>query len=231
MEKQRISIGGIPAIQWGEPSDRVYLFVHGKMSNKEEALGFAEIAVNKGYQVVSFDLPEHGERKAEKYPCTAQNGVRDLETVIEYVESRWKSVSLFACSLGAYFSLVAFRGRAFEKCLFLSPVLDMERLIQNMMSWFNVAADELMAKREIPTPMGETLSWDYYTYVRENPIANWASPTWIIYGEKDNLTERSVVDSFAARFGCALKVVPGGEHPLSTPENVGAVAAWIGTNA
>ena len=56
MKKQRFMIEEIPALLWGEDSERLYLVVHGKMSCKEEAEGFARIAVARGYQVLSFDL-------------------------------------------------------------------------------------------------------------------------------------------------------------------------------
>lgn len=231
MKQERITIDGIPAIAWGEPSERAYLFAHGKLSSKDAAAGFAEVAQAKGFQVLSFDLPEHGERRGESYACTAENGVRDLAKIARYVDGRWKGVNLYACSLGAYFSLVAFQGRAFGKCLFQSPVLDMERLIQNMMGWFGVTEAELEKRREIPTPMGETLSLDYYSYVRQHPILAWPSPTAIIWGERDNLTERFVVDSFVRRFGCNLEIVPGAEHPLMAPSDVAAVSRWIAGNA
>ena len=134
--KQKFAIGTIPAIIWGEISDNVYLFVHGKKSRKEEAEGFAGVAVRKGYQVLSFDLPEHGDRLNSNYPCTVQNGVQDLCLVEDYAKDSWKHISLFACSLGVYFSLVAYQEIRFERCLFLSPILDMEHLIRNMMKWF-----------------------------------------------------------------------------------------------
>lgn len=63
MITNRVNIGGIPALIWGEPSDKVYLCVHGKMSSKESAEGIARIAAQRGYQTISFDLPQHGERK------------------------------------------------------------------------------------------------------------------------------------------------------------------------
>ncbi len=52
----------IPAILWGEHTGNLYIAVHGNMSNKadEPIVIFAEEAVKKGYQVLSFDLPEHG---------------------------------------------------------------------------------------------------------------------------------------------------------------------------
>lgn len=62
MEKETLYIDGIPAILWGTASEKIYIHVHGKMSKKEYAEQFAIIADNKGYQTLSFDLPEHGER-------------------------------------------------------------------------------------------------------------------------------------------------------------------------
>lgn len=47
MKIQNIKIGNIPSIIWGDRSDKVYVHVHGKMSCKEHARDFAEIAVKK----------------------------------------------------------------------------------------------------------------------------------------------------------------------------------------
>lgn len=228
--KQKFAIGTIPAIVWGETSNKVYLFVHGKKSRKEEAEDFASIAVRKGYQVLSFDLPEHGDRMNLDYPCTVQNGVHDLSLVGNYAKDKWKHISLFASSLGAYFSLVAYQEISFERCLFLSPILDMERLIQNMMKWFNVSEELLKEKQEIPTPMQETLFWSYYTYVREHPIIKWENPTYILYGSNDNVTERHVVDSFVTKFHCHLEVLENGEHYFHTPEQIEALDRWLDCN-
>lgn len=34
MKLERIEIQGIPALVWGEPSDKVYLCVHGKLAGE-----------------------------------------------------------------------------------------------------------------------------------------------------------------------------------------------------
>ncbi len=227
MHTQKLTIDGIPAIIWGERSDRVYLVVHGKSSCKEDAERFATIAVDKGYQVISFDLPEHGERASLERACTVQNGVQDLRTVMDYVRQNWNSVSLFATSLGAYFSLVAYRDVDFDKCLFSSPILNMQRLIENMMRWFNVTPVQLQVQREIPTPIGETLSWDYYLYVREYPVEVWNSPTAILSPELDNLTEPEVVDEFAERFGALVQRVAGSEHYMHSDAELAIMDAWM----
>jgi len=69
MNKEKIKIGNIPALLYGTNSDNLYIFVHGRYGKKEDADGFAAIAAKIGYQVISFDLPEHGERKDEEYGC------------------------------------------------------------------------------------------------------------------------------------------------------------------
>lgn len=81
MRTERISIQGIPAVVCGEPSERVFLFVHGQNGSKEEAIDFTTHVCRKGWQVVGFDLPEHGERKHETgrfYPWIA---VPELQSV------------------------------------------------------------------------------------------------------------------------------------------------------
>ncbi|QQO11392.1 alpha/beta hydrolase [Breznakiella homolactica] len=147
--------------------------------------------------------------------------------VYAYLKDRYKKFSLCACSLGAYFSLLAYQDIAFERCLFISPILNMERLIKNMMVWANVSENELKKKGTIGTSFGETLSWDYYQYVRENPIRKWDSKTFILYGERDNLTERQVLDSFSKKYSCDVTVMENGEHYFHTPEQLAYLDRWI----
>ena len=65
--------------------------------------------------------------------------------------------------------------------MFISPIVNMEKVITDMMAWANVTEEELCAKREIETSFGETLSWEYLCYVREHPVS-WTIPTEILYG-------------------------------------------------
>jgi pimeloyl-ACP methyl ester carboxylesterase len=108
MTRQNLKIQNIPVILWGEKSDKLFIAVHGNMSNKADdvIVIFAEEAFPKGYQVLSFDLPEHGDRKNESLPCKVQNCVNDLGIIMDYAKSLSDNISLFACSMGAYFSLL-----------------------------------------------------------------------------------------------------------------------------
>lgn len=224
---QEISIQDIPAILWGEKSNKIYIYVHGKMSSKEEAQEFASIASEKGYQVLSFDLPEHGARKNENYSCDVWNGVRDLRMIGEYVIRIWDEISLYGSSLGAYFSLLAYKDYPLHHGLFHSPILDMEQLIKNMMILFEVSEEMLKERQRIPTPMGETLDWNYYCYVKEHPVNRWEVPTAILYGSKDHLTEPHIIDEFVKRYHADLTVLQGSEHYFHTEEQLSFVRQWL----
>lgn len=229
MKITKFYIGKIPVIIWGAKSDKAYIYVHGKMSNKESAEAFARIAENKGYQTISFDLPEHGERKSENYRCDIWNGISDLHQISSYTFANWKSVSLFACSLGAYFSLQAYKDITFEKCFFLSPIVNMEYLIKNMFQWFHVTEEMLYTKREIPTPI-DTLSWDYYQYVKKNPVTRWNSPTYILYGGKDNLQSLQVIENFAKSNSVSLTISEQSEHSFMENGDDKIIKSWICDN-
>ena len=227
MKREHIHLQAIPAIIWGEPSDRAYIYAHGRYGNKEEAEFFAEIAEERGYQVISFDLPQHGERKDDAYPCSVQNGVRDFKILGNYSSRRWKELSFCGSSLGAYFGLVSYRALELDRCLLISPILDMERLIRNMMAALNVSEDELSEKQEIPTPFGETLSWPYYAYVKEHRIEQWEPETHILWGTRDHLTAPEVVRDFCERFHCGLKVMDGAEHYFQESRHLQERELWL----
>jgi pimeloyl-ACP methyl ester carboxylesterase len=163
----------------------------------------------------------------ENYPCSVWNGIHDLKIIGAYAEQGWENIYLYGSSLGAYFSLLAYKNIPIKKGLFLSPILDMTRLIRNMMKWSGVSEEMLKEHREIQTPMGETLNWDYYCYVRDNPIEGWNVPTAILYGSEDNLTERETVEDFARRFACDLTVLDGGEHWFHTEPQLTFLAKWL----
>lgn len=83
----KFQIHNIPTILYGEPSDQVWLFIHGKYGYKEEAEAFAEIACPKGVQVLAIDLPEHGERKAVT-GFDPWNVVPELKEIMTYLRQR-----------------------------------------------------------------------------------------------------------------------------------------------
>jgi alpha-beta hydrolase superfamily lysophospholipase len=223
----QINIEGIPAILWGPKSDRLFIAVHGDKSCKSDGVieEFAREAAEKGYCTLSFDLPEHGDRKGEPRLCSVQNCVEDLTAVMKYARTLSCDISLFGCSMGAYFGMMAFKNELLRQALFLSPVVDMKRIIDNMMMWFNITVEQLKQEREIPTPV-KTLYWDYYTYVAKHPV-EWSVPTMLLYGKKDELCEFEVVEGFACRAGAIMTVFDEGEHFFHTDEQMAFFRRWL----
>lgn len=220
----------IPAVMWGNPSNKLLIAVHGNLSNKEDTCITitAQRAAEKGYRVLSFDLPEHGERTKGAYACIPQNCVSDLTAVYEFAGTQASDISLFACSLGAYFSLLAYHESDIKQALFLSPVVSMERLISNMMGAFHVSEQRLKAEKQITLPIGQTLDWDYYSYVKENPICfPWNAPTSILYGSDDNVSDWDEVSLFTKKYMASIQVLDHGEHYFHTEEQLRAFDMWL----
>ena len=229
MFKYKFNISNIPTVLWGEKSEKVFIAVHGNMSNKEDTVIeiLAKEAIKKGYQVLSFDLPEHGDRKNDSTPCKVQFCVSDLSIIMNYAKEHWRDISLFACSMGAYFSLLAYQNNMIRKALFLSPVVNMERIIDNMMMWFNVTPEYLQKELTIETPIGQKLYWDYYCYVKEHPINTWNINTHILYGAKDELCEFETINYFCDKYGCDLEIMDTGEHYFHTEEQLNVFLNWL----
>lgn len=233
MDKQHIYILNqtirIPAILWGTPSTKLLIEVHGNCSNKEDTVIsiLARIAVAKGYQVLSFDLPMHGERTGDEYACIPEHCVSDPTAVYAYAKSLSSDISLFACSMGAYFSLLAYHDLDIKQSLFLSPVVNMKRIIQNMMTGFHVSAARLESEQQIQLPIGQTLDWDYYCQVKNNPICfGWTMPTTILYGLEDDLCEWNEISSFAARYQVPVTALEHGGHYFHTTAQLLAFEEW-----
>lgn len=154
----------------------------------------------------------------------------------------YKSVILVANSIGAYFLMNAIsqidaensgdKNRRNEitakisRAFFISPIVNMEKLICSMMTWAGVTEAQLEERKVISTDFGDDLSWEYLTYVRKTPI-QWKIPTEILYGENDNLTSLETVSEFARAHNAKLTVMNGGEHWFHTDEQMKFLDGWI----
>ena len=112
------------------------------------------------------------------------------------------------------------------KAFFISPIVDMEKLINNMMKWANVTEQELESECVIHTDFGEDLSWEYLCYVRNHPIT-WSVPTQILYGNNDHLTSLETITDFANKHQATLTIMEGGEHWFHTEEQMLFLDKWI----
>lgn len=133
---------------------------------------------------------------------------------------------LIANSIGAFFSMNAEIDGLIHKAYFISPIVDMEKLIVDMMKWANVTEAELEARGVIHTEFGEDLSWDYLSYVRSHSI-KWNVPTQILYGGNDQLTTLETMKEFAEKHHAGLTVMENGEHWFHTEEQMAFLDDWI----
>lgn len=150
----------------------------------------------------------------------------EIHTAVEKLKAKYESILLIANSIGAYFSMCAGIGHLLRKAYFISPIVDMEKLITDMMQWANVTEAELKSMGVIHTAFGEDLSWEYLCYVRNHPIG-WEVPTSILYGSRDNLTSFETISDFAKKHRASLTVMEGGEHWFHTEAQMRFLDEWI----
>lgn len=193
---------------------KAILYVHGKGGNYLEVRQYEKNC--PGFDMIGIDYRDY-------LPWIVQN---QIQSAYDKAREEYDRICILANSIGAYFAMHALQECEIQKALFISPVLDMERLILMMMGWANVTEEELRENGEISTDFGETLSWDYLCYVRENPI-RWDIPTEILYAEKDHLTSRQTVEQFVACHNASLTVMQNGEHWFHTAEQLLFLDGWM----
>ena len=190
------------------------IYIHGKGGSADEALHYKSLFPD--YDVIGFDYKSNTPWEAKK----------EFSDYFDSVANGHDEVCLIANSIGAFFSMNALSQKPIKKAYFISPMVNLEKLICNMMMWAGVSEETLREKKEIATDFGENLSWEYLCYVRENPI-EWKIPTQILYGSMDNLTTLETMQEFANKVGAAITVMDGGEHWFHTEEQMVFLDRWI----
>ena len=193
---------------------RLIIYVHGKGGSAEEAKHYQPLFAES--DVIGFDY----------HAQTPWEAKSEFPRFFDLHSKGYDSVILIANSIGAFFSMNALGEKNIAQAMFISPIVNMERLITDMMMWSNVTEKELQSKQKIPTEFGETLSWEYLCYVRKHPI-EWSVPTYILYGGKDHLTNRETVSEFAHRIGADLTVMEDGEHWFHAEEQMKVLDHWV----
>ena len=230
--------------QWEEQSEErqgsLVLYIHGKGGNAGEAEHYKELFPQA--DVYGFDYQS-------EYPWEAKV---EFVSELEKWKQQYDKIILIANSIGAFFSIQSGIDDYIDQAYFISPIVNMEKLICDMMGWAGVTEQELEEKQIIPVEFGDDLSWEYLQYVRKNPI-KWDTPTRILYGSEDMLQSLDTIYAFAEN-GNAQKgnsenrsrhqvedahepdtttmkypvtVMEGGEHWFHTEEQMEFLDQWI----
>ena len=192
----------------------VVIYIHGKGGSAEESEHYKQLfhdfeVIGLAYQ--TFSPWDTG---------------KEIYNAIEKLKGKYENVILIANSIGAFFSMNAGIEGMIQKANFISPIVDMEKLITDMMKLANVTEQELESKGMIHTDFGEDLSWEYLNYVRCHSI-EWRVPTQILYGSKDHLMSIETITEFALKHQATLTVMEGGEHWFHTEEQMLFLDNWI----
>lgn len=193
------------------------VYIHGKGGSTNEAEHYKHLF--EDCDVIGFDYQAQ----------TPWEAKTEFTNFFTEVTAMYEQISIVANSIGAFFALHALPDFKLFKAYFISPIVNMEHLIENMLQWANVTEAELKQRGTIKTEFGETLSWKYLNWVRNNQI-NWYVPTHILYGSKDNLQSLKDIDDFAAKIGADVTIMKDGEHWFHTEEQMRFLDNWITTN-
>jgi len=190
------------------------LYLHGQGGSAAESEHYRPLFPGCG--VMGLDYRSH----------TPWEAGEEIRAAVTRLKGGYDGIVLIANSIGAYFCMYGGIGGLIERAYFISPVVDMERLILDMMRRAGVTEDKLRAEGVISTAFGEELSWDYLRRVRAHPV-RWDVPTEILYGSRDGLTSPETIRRFAGAHGARLTVMEGGEHWFHTEEQMRFLDNWI----
>ena len=190
------------------------VYVHGRGGSAEESAHYAPL------------FPGCAVRGVEYVEGSPREAAAEVRAAVEALRKGYDAVTLVANSIGAYLCMRAGLGELVRRAWFIFPIVDMPRLICDMLRAAGETEETLRKRGTIPTAFGETLSGEELCFERENP-PRWPVPTAILYGGRDLLTARETVEAFARDHGAALTVMEDGEHWFHTPEQMAFLDRWI----
>ncbi|WP_243858963.1 hypothetical protein [Actinomyces sp. ZJ308] len=149
----------------------------------------------------------------------------EVRAFARLAHSQSTEVGLLANSIGAYFSLCDTPAGTFERAWLVSPLLDLEYYIRDMMAKYSVTDGQLEAETVIDTPRG-VLECPYLRFVEKHP-ARLDIPSWIIRGDQDEVVSLEALGRFVSAPGVELVQIEGGQHFLGRPPHLDTVVAWF----
>ena len=115
------------------------LYIHGKGGTAEESEHYKPLF--SGAAVAGLDYQTFSPWETS----------REIRAAVEQLAEKHEEIILIANSIGAFFSMHAGLDGLIGRAYFISPIVDMERLILDMMKWARVTEAELEAQGVIHT--------------------------------------------------------------------------------
>ncbi len=103
--------------------ERVVLYIHGKGGSYLEAEQYKKNC--PGFDIIGIDYEVD-------VPWIVEN---KIQQAYDEACKKYGHIGIIANSIGAYFAMHTLQRKCIEKALFISPIVDMEKLILDMMSW------------------------------------------------------------------------------------------------
>ena len=146
------------------------IYVHGKGGNANEAEHYKPFFAES--DVIGFDYQAQNPWEAQK----------EFSSFFELHSQRYDSVTLIANSIGAFFSMSALTKKQVAQAILISPVVNMEKLIVDMMMWANVTEEELCIKRKFLRNLEKHFPGNTYVMYGNIPLSGMCQP--VFYMEK-----------------------------------------------
>lgn len=121
----------------------IVVYIHGKGGSAQEAAHFQQFFADSDVLGFDYEARTPWEAKEEFVPF--------FESILK---SR-KSVKIVANSIGAFFAMHALQDMCIKKAYFISPIVNMQNLIEKMMSQAGVSEDELRDRGELDAGSGK----------------------------------------------------------------------------
>ncbi len=185
-----------------KPAANVYLYLHGKNGCKEEAERFAATACEAGWQVLAIDLPEHGARKNSHERLLPWVAVPEIEAVYARMKPVWAHIRLYGVSIGAWLAMQALQGDAPEQTLLGLSGGGYGSSHREYDAICPCDRGTAAAGRGDPHgSWGDPLMAVSVLGAEKSP--HWHGRTQVLYGDRDALTSRTMIERFRQEVGAS----------------------------
>jgi pimeloyl-ACP methyl ester carboxylesterase len=178
-QSHTVKVDGKPYKYYQAGAGPTVLLVHGVRSNLGSMTAIAADLLERGYQVVLFDAPAHGEA-----PGDSTDPI-EVRAVIRGISERFPGLhAVVGHSLGGLWSLSAWRrGLRAERFVLISSPATMRFLVDKFSDFFDVAEGQL---DELATEIEGRLGADVWSEFSPSEVAEIVDvPALILHGAKD----------------------------------------------